>query len=140
MPEEARDAESYLFADRVFPVMRVVLLAVVTLTQAVLSGPPLFAHQDVYRPAWAADTAFAALAVVSAVCAAWVLRGKPLPLFVVVPGTVVVLFASAVATGSVPSGRYFSELHWSFGYPMVWLVIIASCLTLFRVFRRNQWL
>ena len=35
---------------------------------------------------------------------------------------------------------HIPELHWTFGYPMVWLVIIASCLTLFRVFRRNQWL
>jgi magnesium transporter len=32
------------------------------------------------------------------------------------------------------------ELGWSFGYPMVLLVIAVSCLTLFRVFRRNQWL
>jgi magnesium transporter len=32
------------------------------------------------------------------------------------------------------------ELHWQLGYPLVWLVIIASCLALFRVFRRNQWL
>jgi hypothetical protein len=126
MPDKARDAESYLFADRVFPVMRIVLLAVVTLTQAVLGGPQLFAHQDVYRPAWAADTAFAVLAVVSVVCAAWVLRGKPLPLFVVVPGTVVVLFASAVATASVPSGRYFSELHWSFGLVGWYLFLLLA--------------
>ncbi|MGH3910456.1 MAG: magnesium/cobalt transporter CorA [Pseudonocardiaceae bacterium] len=35
---------------------------------------------------------------------------------------------------------FIPELHWSFGYPMVWLVIIVSCLSLFRVFRRNQWL
>jgi hypothetical protein len=115
MPDKVDDPESYLFADRLFPVMRIVLLAVVTLTQAALGGPQLFGHQDVYRPAWAADTAFAALAVVSVVCAAWVLRGKALPLAVVVPGTVVSLIASAVATAAVPPGKYFSELDWSFG-------------------------
>ncbi|GAA1288402.1 magnesium/cobalt transporter CorA [Pseudonocardia aurantiaca] len=32
------------------------------------------------------------------------------------------------------------ELHWSFGYPLIWMVIIVICLTLFRVFRRNEWL
>ena len=35
---------------------------------------------------------------------------------------------------------YMPELGWSYGYPMVLLVIMISCLTLFRVFRRNQWL
>jgi magnesium transporter len=35
---------------------------------------------------------------------------------------------------------HMPELHWTLGYPMVWLVIIISCLSLFRVFRRNQWL
>jgi magnesium transporter len=32
------------------------------------------------------------------------------------------------------------ELHWSFGYPAVLMVIVAICLVLFRVFRRNEWL
>jgi magnesium transporter len=35
---------------------------------------------------------------------------------------------------------YMPELGWSFGYPTVLLVIIVSCFSLFRVFRRNQWL
>jgi magnesium transporter len=35
---------------------------------------------------------------------------------------------------------YMPETQWSLGYPAVLLVIAASCLTLFRVFRRNQWL
>jgi hypothetical protein len=120
------DKESYLFADRVFPVMRIVLLAVVTLTQAMLGGPQLFTHQDVYRPVWATDTAFVVLAVVSVVCAAWVLRGRKLPLFVVVPGTVVVLVASAVATWPVPSGKYFTELHWSFGLVGWYLFLLLA--------------
>jgi hypothetical protein len=126
MADKARDAESYLFSDRVFPVMRIVLLAIVTLTQAVLCGPQLFGHQDLYRPAWAADTAFVALALVGVVCAAWVLRGKPLPLFVMVPGTVVVLIASVVATAAVPPGRYFSELDWSFGLVGWYLFLLLA--------------
>jgi magnesium transporter len=32
------------------------------------------------------------------------------------------------------------ELHWSYGYPAVLMVIVAICLVLFRVFRRNEWL
>jgi magnesium transporter len=35
---------------------------------------------------------------------------------------------------------YMPELGWSFGYPTVLLVILVSCFSLFRVFRRNQWL
>jgi hypothetical protein len=126
MVDPTLDAKPYLFADRVFPVMRIVLLAVVTVTQAALGGPQLVGHQDVYRPAWAANLAFVVLAVTGAVCAAWVLRGKPLPLFVVVPGTVVVLVASAVATWSVPSGSYFSELHWSFGLVGWYLFLLLA--------------
>lgn len=126
MVDTARGAEPYLFAERVFPVMRIVLLAIVTLTQAVLAAPQLVGHQDAYRPAWAANLAFVALAVTGAVCAAWVLRGKPLPLYVVVPGTVVVLLASVVATGSVPSGSHFSELHWSFGLVGWYLFLLLA--------------
>ena len=32
------------------------------------------------------------------------------------------------------------ELHWSFGYPLVLLVIGSICLMLYRNFRRNRWL
>jgi magnesium transporter len=32
------------------------------------------------------------------------------------------------------------ELHWDFGYPLVLGVIAVSCLTLYRIFRRNRWL
>ncbi|HEY0448505.1 magnesium and cobalt transport protein CorA [Actinophytocola sp.] len=35
---------------------------------------------------------------------------------------------------------YMPELHWRFGYPMVMLVILAACLILYRIFRRNRWL
>jgi magnesium transporter len=35
---------------------------------------------------------------------------------------------------------YMPELAWSYGYPMVLLTIVITCLTLFRLFRRNEWL
>jgi magnesium transporter len=35
---------------------------------------------------------------------------------------------------------HMPELHWKFGYPMVMLVIVGSCLVLYRTFRRNHWL
>jgi magnesium transporter len=36
--------------------------------------------------------------------------------------------------------EFMPELHWRFGYPLVLLVIGFTCLGLFRVFRRNEWL
>lgn len=35
---------------------------------------------------------------------------------------------------------YMPELQWRFGYPLVILVILGSCLILYRIFRRNRWL
>jgi magnesium transporter len=35
---------------------------------------------------------------------------------------------------------FMPELHWEYGYPAVLLLILTICVTLFRVFRRNQWL
>jgi magnesium transporter len=35
---------------------------------------------------------------------------------------------------------FMPETKWSYGYPMVLLTIMITCLALFRVFRRNQWL
>ena len=32
------------------------------------------------------------------------------------------------------------ELKWKFGYPLALLVILAACLVLYRIFRRNDWL
>ncbi|QFZ16798.1 magnesium/cobalt transporter CorA [Saccharothrix syringae] len=57
--------------------------------------------------------------------------------------------ASWVAIISVPTmvvgvyGMNFDhmpELHWKYGYPMVISVILVVCLTLYRIFRRNEWL
>jgi magnesium transporter len=36
--------------------------------------------------------------------------------------------------------EFMPELHWHYGYPLIWVVIIIICTTLFRVFRRNEWL
>jgi magnesium transporter len=35
---------------------------------------------------------------------------------------------------------YMPELHWRFGYPLVISVILAICLLLYRIFRKNGWL
>ncbi|AOS61773.1 magnesium and cobalt transport protein CorA [Actinoalloteichus hymeniacidonis] len=35
---------------------------------------------------------------------------------------------------------YIPELHYQYSYPVVLLVILGSCLTLYRTFRRNGWL
>ncbi|ATY09702.1 magnesium and cobalt transport protein CorA [Amycolatopsis sp. AA4] len=35
---------------------------------------------------------------------------------------------------------YMPELHWQFGYPIVVTVILAICLLLYRIFRKNGWL
>jgi magnesium transporter len=36
--------------------------------------------------------------------------------------------------------EYMPELEWRFGYPLVLLVILGSCLLLYRAFKRNHWL
>jgi magnesium transporter len=35
---------------------------------------------------------------------------------------------------------YMPELHWRFGYPLIMCVIVAACLILYRIFRKNRWL
>jgi magnesium transporter len=36
--------------------------------------------------------------------------------------------------------EYMPELHWKFSYPVVVAVILAICLLLYRIFRKNGWL
>jgi magnesium transporter len=36
--------------------------------------------------------------------------------------------------------RYMPELGWWFGYPLVLLVMLASCIVLYVVFKRIGWL
>ncbi|WP_290050277.1 hypothetical protein [Amycolatopsis solani] len=91
------------------------LLGVTAVIQPGLGLAPLLRHQSAYRPPLAADLAFVVLAAVTAACAWWVLRRKPLPLAVSIAGTLVVLTASSVATAALPPDSFFREPHWSFG-------------------------
>ncbi|WP_370961903.1 hypothetical protein [Amycolatopsis sp. cg9] len=91
------------------------LLGVTAVIQPGLGLGPLLRHQSAYRPPLAADLAFVVLGAVTAGCAWWVLRRKPLPLAVSVAGTLVVLGASVVATAALPPDSFFREPHWSFG-------------------------
>ena len=36
--------------------------------------------------------------------------------------------------------RHLPELGWPFGYPLVLVVMLVSCLALYRAFRRSGWL
>ncbi|MFC4949464.1 magnesium/cobalt transporter CorA [Pseudonocardia sp. GCM10023141] len=36
--------------------------------------------------------------------------------------------------------EFMPELHWSFGYPMVWIVIVLICGGVFRKLRKSRWL
>jgi magnesium transporter len=36
--------------------------------------------------------------------------------------------------------KHLPELDWDFGYPLVLVVMLGMCLSLYRAFRRNQWL
>ncbi|MET7684888.1 magnesium and cobalt transport protein CorA [Streptomyces sp. NPDC005423] len=55
-------------------------------------------------------------------------------------------WAAVIAVPTMVCGVYgmnfdhMPELHWRFGYPLVLAVISASCLVLYRGFRRNGWL
>ncbi|HEY4605303.1 MAG TPA: magnesium/cobalt transporter CorA [Blastococcus sp.] len=35
---------------------------------------------------------------------------------------------------------YIPELHWRYGYPLVLILIVVACVTLYRGFKRNGWL
>ncbi|HVL85229.1 MAG TPA: magnesium and cobalt transport protein CorA [Pseudonocardia sp.] len=55
-------------------------------------------------------------------------------------------YAAMISVPTMVAGLYgmnfthMPELEWRYGYPLVLAVIATLCLTLFRVFRRNQWL
>jgi magnesium transporter len=55
-------------------------------------------------------------------------------------------YAAIITVPTMIAGIYgmnfdhMPELHWEYGYPAVLLAIATICVTLFRVFRRNQWL
>jgi magnesium transporter len=55
-------------------------------------------------------------------------------------------WAGIIAVPTAIAGIYgmnfthMPELHWRYGYPLVLLVIIGTCLLLYRGFKRNGWL
>ena len=55
-------------------------------------------------------------------------------------------WAAMIAVPTLFTGLYgmnfdvMPELHWRFGYPLVILVIVSVCVTLYRGFKRNGWL
>ncbi|WNV84637.1 hypothetical protein [Umezawaea sp. Da 62-37] len=113
MPDlRARDLHAQ---DRVIAIMRIGVLVVAAAVQLGLNAPPLVRHQAEYRPAWVVDAAFVALLLVTAACAVWVPRGRPLPVSVVAIGTIVVLTASSAVTAALPPDGFFLDVHWSFG-------------------------
>ncbi|HEX6346244.1 hypothetical protein [Umezawaea sp.] len=101
--------------DRLFANIRIVLLAVTAVVQTGLNATWLVQHQRDYRPAWVENTAFATLALVTVVCAVWLLRRRPLPAPVAFGGAAVVLAASVAATAALPEDGFFLDVHWSFG-------------------------
>ncbi|MEU0794994.1 hypothetical protein ABZ342_33450 [Amycolatopsis sp. NPDC005961] len=102
-------------AVRLAAAIRIVLLGVPAVIQPGLSLAPLLRHQAAYQPPLVADLAYSVLTAVTALCAFWVLRRKPLPGIVALCGTLLVLVASSAATASLPPDSFFREPHWSFG-------------------------
>ncbi|MEU8635323.1 hypothetical protein AB0C38_24435 [Amycolatopsis sp. NPDC048633] len=102
-------------AIRLAAAIRIVLLGVTAMIQLGLGLAPLLRHHAAYRPPVLADLAYATLAGVTALCALWVLRRKPLPVTVAAGGALVVLVASFAATAALPPDSFFREPHWSFG-------------------------
>jgi hypothetical protein len=113
-PATAHDASSDP-AIRLAAAIRIVLLGVTGIIQLGLGIAPLLRHHSSYRPPVAADLAYVTLAGVTALCALWVLRRKPLPRSTAAGGTLVVLAASSAATAALPPDAFFREPHWSFG-------------------------
>ncbi|MGM1061456.1 hypothetical protein [Saccharothrix sp. Mg75] len=91
--------------------LRLVLLAVTAIVQVSLSTLPLVS----YPHGVGAAVGSAVLGLVTAVCAVWVVRRRPLPGPVVAVGTAAVLAASVAATDALPEDGHFEAAHWSFG-------------------------
>jgi magnesium transporter len=36
--------------------------------------------------------------------------------------------------------KYMPELEWSYGYPLLWLIMLGVALTMLVLFRRRKWL
>ncbi|WP_231648519.1 hypothetical protein [Saccharothrix sp. NRRL B-16348] len=104
--DDSREAERHVFAS-----LRLILLCTTAVVQPSISAGPFFA--GVHDPS--ARIAFAVPALVTLLCAVWVVRRKPLPLPVAAGGAVAVLVASAVAAEALPSHEHFGPADWSYG-------------------------
>ncbi|MBW4718536.1 hypothetical protein [Saccharothrix obliqua] len=108
--------------EQVFGGVRLALLGVVAIIQLGLGLRPLLTYE--YGPgAW---PAYGALALVTVACAPWVVRRRPLPVPLVVAGTVTVVTASVVATSSIPPDAHFGPPHWSFGLVSWHLLVLLA--------------
>ncbi|MEV7550508.1 histidine kinase [Amycolatopsis sp. NPDC089917] len=94
-------------ADRVLGGCRIAVLLATAVVQVGLSLVRL--------EGTASRIAFAALAAVLVVAAWWVLRWKPVPWPVALPGAAVVLGAAATATWAMPPDQLFGDGDWASG-------------------------
>ncbi|MFI9010858.1 hypothetical protein ACIGNX_26835 [Actinosynnema sp. NPDC053489] len=104
--DDSGEAEAHVFAG-----LRLVLLGVTAVIQPSLGVGPLLA----LNPHPAARVAFAVPALVTLLCAVWVVRRRALPRVVAFGGAAAVLAASAVATATLPPDAHFGPAHWSYG-------------------------
>ncbi|MER5263505.1 hypothetical protein ABTZ99_15695 [Actinosynnema sp. NPDC002837] len=105
-PDVGREAERDVFAT-----LRLILLGVTAVLQPGLSVAPFLANE--HEPA--ERVAFAVPALVTLLCAVWVVRRRPLPPPVVAVGVVAVVAAAAVATATLPPHAHFGPADWSYG-------------------------
>ncbi len=103
---EGREAEGHVFAS-----LRLILLGVTVVVQPSISIGPFLANA--HDPV--AQVAFAVPALVTLLCAPWVVRRKPLPLPVVVGGSAAVVAASAMATEALSPHAHLGPANWSYG-------------------------
>lgn len=106
-------SEKRASGDHVYATMRIILVCAAGLLQFGLGLHALLTQDYLHRGL--AVGAFAALACVTAVCCWWVLRRKPLPAAVALPGTAVVLAASFCATAAIAPEERLQAPGWAFG-------------------------
>ncbi|WP_241672191.1 hypothetical protein [Streptomyces sp. IB2014 016-6] len=108
MTEQRHTATGHVYAT-----MRIVLVCATAVLLFGLSLRPLL--EEDYRHPGLAVCAFAVLAGVTGACSWWALRRRPLPVALMVTGTLLVLAAATAATVAVSPERRFQAPDWSFG-------------------------
>ncbi|XVS66617.1 hypothetical protein ACQPYE_11310 [Actinosynnema sp. CA-299493] len=104
--DESREAEAHVFAS-----LRLILFGLTAVVQPSLGIAPFLANA--HGPA--ERVAFAVPALVTLLCAVWVVRRKPLPGPVVAVGVTAVLAASATASAALPPDAHFGQADWAYG-------------------------